>query len=107
MLAEPKTFIELAMNGEAVADEIEDFIENWHESSDERPLYTYLGMTRDEYSLWLNNADNLSLILSARHRGQPLIDAVNDNYLAAQVNTGGTERTARASELRDWLGQFG
>ena len=101
------TFIDLALNGQAVADEIEDFIELWHDGTGPEPLHEFLGMTREEYSLWLNNADNLSLILSARHRHQPLLDAVNDNYLSALQNVGGAERVARTTQLRSWLRQMG
>jgi hypothetical protein len=100
-------FIDLALNGSVLADDIDDFIDNWHDNDSGETLHDYLGLTWQEYSLWVSDASYLSLILSARHRNRPLIDAVNDNVLATRQNFVGAERSMRASQLQSWLGQQG
>jgi hypothetical protein len=37
--------------------EIENKIDKWHNSGDEetRPIYEYLGMTKEQYALWVEN----------------------------------------------------
>jgi hypothetical protein len=34
-------------------DELDDAIDTWHENSGEETLYEFLGMTLEEYKLWL------------------------------------------------------
>lgn len=103
MSERPARFMEAALNGEVLFDEIDDFVERWHESQSDEPLYAFLGMTEQEYSLWLNDPDYLSLILSARHRGQPLVEAVNDNYLGSESISAGGGKIRKVAELRTWL----
>ena len=45
-------FIEKCLNGEALLDDIDDFVDEWHESKGNIPLYEFLGMKKSEYSLW-------------------------------------------------------
>jgi hypothetical protein len=47
------TYIDKYLNGEIQMDEIDDFIEQWHESDSEKELHEYLGMTWEEYALWV------------------------------------------------------
>lgn len=61
------TFMELVLDGRVAQDEIDDFIDLWHddETADE-PLHQFLGMTRAEYELWVEQPGALRLILAAR-----------------------------------------
>lgn len=61
-----KTFIEKCLSGEAVPDEIDDYIDYWHEHETGNILYEFLGMTREEYSAWIFDPDGLSNILADR-----------------------------------------
>jgi hypothetical protein len=56
------TFIRLYDSDAVTAEQIDDFIDAWHESNDSerRPLAAYLGMTEDEYSVWLRVARDLA-----------------------------------------------
>ncbi len=103
----PAQFIDLALDGRVVPDEIDDFVAAWHEGDSREELYEFLGMTFEEYSLWVRSANALTLILSARHRKQPLIDAVNDNYLTTHENARSVDRAVIESQLRSWLAQRG
>jgi hypothetical protein len=107
MSSSPERFIDLALNGSVLADEINDFVSVWHSSGSTEELHDFLGLTWQEYALWVRDPEFLTLIFSARHRGQSLVDAVNDNYLATQLVAEGAGRAARATQLRTWLGQQG
>jgi hypothetical protein len=61
------TFIDLCLRGEVVQDEIDDFVDLWHEDeTDDRPIHEFLGMTKEEYDLWVEQPGALRLILAAR-----------------------------------------
>lgn len=65
------TFMELYSNGYAMAHEIDDFIDRWHEeaavvSGHAVPLFEFLGMGRDEYEAWVRDPSVLPLIVRAR-----------------------------------------
>jgi hypothetical protein len=84
----------LALSGHVLADEIEEFVEAWHNSTSELEIHEFLGMTFEEYSLWVTDADSIAIILTARHGDKPLKEAVNDNLrfqgrIAARSNEAG------------------
>ena len=60
-------FIEMCLSGDALPDEIDDFVDKWHESDSSLPIHEYLGMTRDEYLSWVKDPHVLHRILDARH----------------------------------------
>jgi hypothetical protein len=64
------TYMDLLLSGEALAGDIDDFVDAWHEAPDGSTaaalsLAEYLGMTEDEYQLWIEHPDSLSLIAAA------------------------------------------
>jgi hypothetical protein len=70
------SFIDLALGGQARPEEIDDFVDRWHEEPDGE-LHAYLGMTEAEYALWLSDPDSLPRILQARRHRPPLDAVVN------------------------------
>jgi hypothetical protein len=60
-----KSFVELCVHGKASPDEIDDFVEQWH-NHPEGSLHDYLGMKKSEYALWVKNPDALAGIIKAR-----------------------------------------
>ena len=59
-------FIEDCLKGDALLSEIDDYIDIWHESdNDEEELSQFLGMTKEEYSLFVTRPDALSTIVAA------------------------------------------
>jgi hypothetical protein len=64
------TFFDLYSRGQVLPDEIDDFIDRWHERADPQanslPLHEYLGMTLEEYEVWVHDPDALPQILVAR-----------------------------------------
>jgi hypothetical protein len=59
-MSDHRSFMELALNGEVVADEVEEFVAAWHEGSSTVELHAFLGMTWDEYRLWASDPAYLS-----------------------------------------------
>jgi hypothetical protein len=76
-------FFTLYSEGRVTADQVHDYVEAWHESGDEesRPLPEYLGMSDDEYNVWLMMTFRaLPIILAARRANRPLRDFVAPFY---------------------------
>lgn len=59
-------FIDMCRTGDAQPEDIDDFIDAWHDNPGAVPLYIFLGMTREEYSSWVENVASLPEILNAR-----------------------------------------
>ena len=61
------SFIEMCLSGDTLPDDIDDFVDKWHESDSDLPIHEYLGMTRDEYLSWVKDPSVLLHIVSAHH----------------------------------------
>jgi hypothetical protein len=103
---ERPTFIEQLLRGEALLEDIEDFVETWHDAPDDssiaaQSLEEFLGMTWDEYRLWVERPEALRFIAAAHRQGKPIATILSsvDRYgLAARA---GDQREAH--ELLQWL----
>lgn len=62
------SFIEKCINGDASLDEIDDYIDEWHDSdsTNDLELHEFLGMSWEEYSLWAVKPSLLAEILNHR-----------------------------------------
>ena len=71
-MAELKGFIQLCVEGKAKPENINEWIDKWHEPLVAIPLslHTYLGMTWEEYSRWVADASILPAIIEA-HKEKP------------------------------------
>ena len=67
-----KTFVDLVLTGKAHQDDIEDFVDQWHDGDASCSLAEFLGMSDDEYALWVEKPSALSLILQAHAAGMRL-----------------------------------
>lgn len=59
-----KTFVSRCARGEVLPDEIDDFIDEWHEGGYDAKLHEFLGMTWNEYSAWVANPEELRCIIA-------------------------------------------
>ncbi len=100
-----QNFMESVLDGWSLSDDIDDFVEAWHDSNDESELHDFLGMTEQEYSLWFSNPELLPVIITARHRNQRLIDAVNDNMANSTRIAARSDNSGAISALRAWIEQ--
>ena len=60
------TFFDAYLAGRAVADEVDDFVEAWHENPRGQEIYEYLGLSREEYEQWVKDPDVLPRIAESR-----------------------------------------
>ena len=74
LISETDTFLSLFDRGQVTADQVDDFIDAWHDSGDQETcgLAEFLGMTDAEYGVYLMAPRALPLIVQARREGQPL-----------------------------------
>lgn len=68
----PATFLDRYLNGEVLSEDIDDFIDIWHQNPAGKEIYEFLGMSEKEYALWLRDPDTLPQIVRARRAGLPL-----------------------------------
>lgn len=69
-------FVDRCLNGDSVADEIDDFVDQWHESATNESLAEFLGFMPKEYALWVKHPSALDTILDARRKGSSLSTVV-------------------------------
>ena len=57
-------FIEQCIKGETTVDKIDDWIDEWHDTPHlKEKLHEFLGMTWDEYIIWVVNPNTLQGII--------------------------------------------
>ncbi|OQX23479.1 MAG: hypothetical protein BWK80_25845 [Desulfobacteraceae bacterium IS3] len=100
-----QTFIHLCTNGYLLTDDIDDYVDMWHESDKDEELYDFLGMSRQEYRLWVHDPDMLDHIIAARVQNCSLDDVLNkidELPMAARADS-----PAKAKILMQWLKKSG
>ena len=76
-------FINDFINLKLSVDDIDDYISAWHNSDSELSLEEYLGMTWDEYSLFLYSYDMIPHIALSHKTGQSINPTVQQFALDA------------------------
>lgn len=99
------SFIDLCLSGDVLEDEIDDFVEKWHDDSEMKiDLHEYLGMSWEEYSIWATKPSILPFILSARKKGTAFDVELNHTRLALAARA---ETAEEARKLESWLKLIG
>jgi hypothetical protein len=101
------TFFELYSQGRVTADQADDYVRAWHDSGDEetRSLVEYLGMTEEEYDVWLMTDRALPVILAARRAGRPLREFVAPLYEKLRA-AGDPEDRPAVHTMGYWLKKY-
>src|SRR5690349_8385343 len=101
------TFVERCLAGEALADEIDDYVDRWHEGegNPDASLAEFLGFSDVEYRLWAEKPHLLPFILNAR-RGGLSLDAAGDDDVPYRLAARGLP-AEDAEELARWLKTIG
>ena len=105
----PRTFFDLFIDGQVVAEDADDFITAWHNSGDEetRSLTEFLGLTEDEYDVWMMDGRILPDIAAARRPGGPaLAILITERFRRMRTANNPIDRTALFS-LGHWLAARG
>lgn len=102
----PASFLQLYGEGRVTPGQIGHFIETWHNSDDseQRPLAEFLGMTDDEYAVWLASRKALPAIITSRRTGRRLAEVVGEHLADLQRGGQHSDRAA-IHALRHWLEQ--
>lgn len=101
-----RTYMDLLLSGEALREDIDDFVADWHEAPEssaggQQSLADFLGMTWDEYRLWVEHPESLRFIAAAHNAKQPVA-----TVLSTLDRTGVAARTSEQGEahkLLHWL----
>ena len=95
-------FIEKCHACEVLFDDIDDFIDQWHEKPGKKSLYDFLGMTRYEYSLWISDSTILPTIVNAHAQNRSIDDLLEEfqSQIPIAARSTGPRKT---QELVDWL----
>jgi hypothetical protein len=105
----PRSFFDLFIDGQVGAEDAEDFISAWHDSGDEeqRPLTEFLGLTEEEYAVWMMDRRILSDIAAARRPGGPaLATLITERFRRLRAANDPLDRSALFS-LGHWLSARG
>jgi hypothetical protein len=100
------TYMDLLLSGDVLREEIDDFVGSWHDAKEgtavaNLSLHDYLGMTWNEYRLWVEHPESLRFIAIAHKADQPVASVLRD-----LDKTGVAARTSEQSEahkLLQWL----
>jgi hypothetical protein len=90
-----RTFVQKCLAGEAAFSDIDDFVDQWHESSTACPLHEFLGLTEAEYARWVERPEALRDLVLA-HKERASIRKVSD----AKSRTGVAPRLEPAKESK-------
>jgi hypothetical protein len=94
-------FLDLCIAGRVLLDDIDDYIDQWHDSDDDNELSQYLGMTAEEYEIWVHSPETLHLIIASRLNKVPLMNVLESSFdlpIAARASS-----AEAAKFLMKWL----
>jgi hypothetical protein len=101
-----ETYVDHVLEGSALWTDIDDYIERWHGEEEEgASIEDVLGMSPEDYSLFVEEPRSLRFILAARESDEPvtdLLEKADDHAIAAR----GLD-PADARKVRDWLRETG
>ncbi|MFS0864918.1 hypothetical protein [Fredinandcohnia sp. 179-A 10B2 NHS] len=98
-------FMDACMQGEALLEDIEEYVEEWHEGDSEEEIYEYLGMTFEEYAIWVENDSMLKTIFYARRIGKSISELIQENNGEKLVARAASPEEAAA--VKEWLKKTG
>jgi len=92
-------FISDCITGDALMQEVDDYIAKWHEDESGADLHNFLGMTNKEYALFIEDENYLGLIISA-HKDKIDIELIIRDEMAMAARSDDPSKTKR---LQQWL----
>jgi hypothetical protein len=103
------TFLDDVLRGRATVDEIDDYIDRWHDAPGDSEaasmkLHEFLGMTWDEYRLWGEKPSSLRFTIAARRHQMPVDQVLRANLVGAAARSGDE---SDAEDVLQWLKDHG
>lgn len=93
-------FIKDCIEGYALMTEIDDYIDAWHQSDSDLALHDFLGMTRKEYALFIEDNNYLASIITAHKSGQNIVSVIHRLFVPLAARSSDSTKTV---QLRKWL----
>lgn len=92
-------FIENCISGDALLTEVDNYVAQWHDKESTLKLYSYLGMTKKEYALYVQDESFLACIVTAHREKKDIEEVINNEFsLAARADS-----QAKSERLERWL----
>jgi hypothetical protein len=101
------TFVDQLLQGRAVLEDIDNYVDKWHEGDDPRELHESLGLDWDEYALWVERPHTLRHIVFARREGMAVEDVLRRYAMELEPVAARARDSAEAREVLDWLKKTG
>lgn len=101
-LNQEKSFFDLYADGYVMEDEVDDYIDLWHDSKLKISLNDFLGLSEDEYSIFLVDASALPYILQSRVTKRPLQAIMASRLEELTVAARSSDKTARHA-IKLWI----
>lgn len=99
-----KNFILDCLSGDALYDEIDDYIDYWHNHSDLKiELHEFLGMSEKEYSYFLTNSDCLRNIFHAKEYNLDIDKVMIDYGNATTYSIHNASKDLSSEQLNSWI----
>jgi hypothetical protein len=104
------TFVQAVLDGDALISDVDDWVDAWHDSAGapggrSLSLGAYLGMTPDEYALWVERPESLRFVVKAHKSHIDALEVEEIAGLAAAAARAGDD--AEAAGVVHWLRQTG
>lgn len=102
------TFVELCLKGDARDEEVDQFVEAWHEGREgaDLALHEYLGMRWEEYQLWSTTPSLLPFVLAAHRFGTSLEDQLPQDKFAIAVQARSLSAAAKVQARPSSIGKI-
>ena len=98
-----RSIVERFLSGEGCdLTKIDDEIGAWHEADTTVPLHEWLGLTSDEYQLYVEKPVSIRIILAARQHNRSLKELLSARDSPKLIAARGAS-AAEVTELRKWL----
>lgn len=100
------TFVAAVLAGDAFVTDVDDWVDEWHEAPDDSEagaleLHEYLGLSWEEYRLFVERPESLRFTLAARRAQRPV-----EEVLRAVRSAGAAARSdepGQAEAVLSWL----
>lgn len=99
-------FISDVINADAILDEIDDYVEKWHDTDTDISIYEFLGMTEEEYLLWVENDFYLKYIVSAHEQNKSIRDILEEVVYSTKL-VARSSSPEEGKKIYDWLKEKG
>src|SRR6266478_5369699 len=102
-MSSKRSIVERLLSGEECElSRIDDEIDAWHEADTTIPLHEWLGLTADEYQLYVEKPASIRVILAARHQNRSLKELLDAKDATSFIAARGAS-PAEVTELTNWL----